>query len=43
VIGKKEAHQLADHYRAKIDEHKEYVRKNGVDLPEIENWTWQSS
>lgn len=27
----------------KLVEHHEYIRKNGVDMPEVANWTWQDS
>ena len=27
----------------KLIEHKEYISQNGVDMPEIQNWTWSSS
>jgi xylulose-5-phosphate/fructose-6-phosphate phosphoketolase len=27
---------------AKLIEHKDYINKNGEDLPEIRNWKWGS-
>ena len=27
----------------KIIEHNLYIRQYGVDMPEVENWTWESA
>ena len=29
--------------RDKLVEHKEYIKENGDDMPEVKNWTWNSS
>ncbi len=31
---------LKQHLKDKLMEHKQYIDKNGVDLPEIRNWMW---
>lgn len=31
---------LIKYYERKLKEHKEYIIKNGVDLPEVESWKW---
>ena len=32
--------KAADWLGDKLQKHKEYVMKNGEDLPEIQNWKW---
>jgi xylulose-5-phosphate/fructose-6-phosphate phosphoketolase len=32
---------LKQELQNKLIEHRNYIRKNGVDLPEIRNWTWK--
>ena len=34
---------LKQQLKDKLVEHKQYIDKNGLDLPEIRNWTWGSS
>jgi len=34
--------QLKEKYQKKLKEHNDFIKKNGVDLPEIENWQWQN-
>jgi xylulose-5-phosphate/fructose-6-phosphate phosphoketolase len=41
VVGHRQAKQLIAAYKQKLDEHSDYIRKYGVDPPEIENWTWK--
>ena len=33
---------LVQQMNDKLVEHKQYIRKYGVDLPEVENWVWES-
>jgi xylulose-5-phosphate/fructose-6-phosphate phosphoketolase len=33
---------LKQELKGKLIEHKEYIAKNGQDLPEIRNWKWES-
>lgn len=40
VIPFEEAQHLAAEYQAKIDANTEYIKENGIDLPEIDAWTW---
>ncbi len=40
VIGKDEANGLVAKYQQKFKEHGEFIRKNGVDPEELENWQW---
>ena len=34
------AKSIIDKYQQKIDENTEYIKQNGVDMPEIDNWQW---
>ncbi|MDO8443859.1 MAG: phosphoketolase family protein [Candidatus Azambacteria bacterium] len=36
------AENLIKKYRQKLNEHREYIKINGVDPEEIENWQWKS-
>lgn len=36
-----DAEQLKESMEKKLIEHAEYIRINGVDLPEVRNWQWQ--
>ena len=40
VIPEKKAFGLSEKYRGKLVEHGEYIRRNGVDMKEIEEWKW---
>ena len=40
-ISAEEATRITDTYQAKIDENTEYIKVNGVDLPEIDAWQWK--
>lgn len=41
-IPQDEAEQAIAHCQQKIDENTAYIKVNGVDLPEIEEWVWQA-
>jgi xylulose-5-phosphate/fructose-6-phosphate phosphoketolase len=36
----KKGRALKQRMQAKLIEHKQYIDKNGQDLPEIRNWKW---
>jgi xylulose-5-phosphate/fructose-6-phosphate phosphoketolase len=40
LIGHEESDFLVAKYCNKIDENTYYIKQNGVDLPEIDNWQW---
>lgn len=40
VLAKNKKEMLAQKYQKKLDEHGEYIKNNGVDPDEIENWQW---
>lgn len=46
AIGKKKysrkAKALIRRYKAKLKQHEKYVKKNGVDLPEVVHWKWDN-
>ena len=33
----------ADAGQDKLVEHRQYIRDNGIDLPEVRNWRWEDS
>ena len=40
VVPYEEAEHKIAEYQRKIDENTQYIKDNGIDLPEIENWVW---
>ncbi|MNW22046.1 Xylulose-5-phosphate phosphoketolase [compost metagenome] len=32
---------IADEMDAMVKKHYEYIREEGIDLPEVENWVWK--
>ncbi len=34
------AHSIVEKYQRKIEENTEYIKENGIDMPEIDNWQW---
>ena len=40
-ISIEKAKELDEKFDAKLEEHWDYIKKNGVDMPEIENWQWK--
>ena len=40
ILDKDKKEMLVQKYQKKLDEHGEYIRNNGVDPDEIENWQW---
>jgi len=43
VVAKGESDKLIKIYKKKINDHREYVKKHGVDTEEIENWQWKKN
>lgn len=43
VMPFEEAEHLAAKYKAKIDENTEYIKANGIDLPELDAWVWPAA
>ncbi len=37
-----EAEPLIAKYQSKIEQSTEFIKKNGIDMPEIENWVWKN-
>jgi xylulose-5-phosphate/fructose-6-phosphate phosphoketolase len=35
-----ESEHIIQKYKQKIDDNTEYIKRHGVDMPEIEDWTW---
>lgn len=33
--------QIVEEMHSKLEKHKKYIEKNGVDMPEIQNWKWE--
>lgn len=42
-IAPEQAKGLSEKYHKKIDDNTEFMKQNGVDMPEIESWTWRRS
>lgn len=42
-ITEKQAETVINEYETKLKEHKEYIKTNGVDPDEIEDWVWGSA
>ena len=40
VLPYEEAQHIIGKYQAKIDENTDYIKQNGIDIPEIDAWTW---
>lgn len=38
-----DAEHLAAKYRAKIDDNTEYIKENGIDRPELDQWVWPAA
>ncbi len=41
AIDKATSKKIVEKYESKLAENKEYIKKSGVDLPEIDEWTWK--
>jgi xylulose-5-phosphate/fructose-6-phosphate phosphoketolase len=41
-ISDEEAKKIIVKYAQKIEENTEYIKKNGIDLPEIDSWQWNN-
>ncbi|MNN77219.1 Xylulose-5-phosphate phosphoketolase [compost metagenome] len=33
---------IADEMDAMVKKHNQYIREEGIDLPEVENWVWKA-
>ena len=42
IIPYQEAQHLISKYNNKIDANTEYIKENGIDLPEIDEWRWEN-
>ena len=42
IVGSKGV-ELKQQMKQKLIEHREYINKNGVDLPEVRNWKWKKN
>ena len=42
-VDKSQAKALEEKYQNRLTEHREFIKENGVDPQEIENWQWKSS
>lgn len=40
TITEEQAAEVIKKYEQKLSEHTAYIKKHGVDLPEVENWVW---
>ncbi|NTW61522.1 phosphoketolase family protein [Candidatus Saccharibacteria bacterium] len=41
-ISEQEAALIVSKYKQKIADNTEYIKKNGIDMPEIDNWEWKN-
>lgn len=41
IVAKEKTHQLIQKYKTKLQNHFDYIRRYGVDPPDIENWQWK--
>ena len=43
VVEQSKVDDIIAQYKTKIQEHGEFIRQNGVDPEEIENWKWKNT
>lgn len=41
ALSDEQATHIIDTYQAKIDQNTEYIKVNGVDMPELDEWAWK--